>query len=99
MSLLVMFTLLLGTALATSGLTGWLIFGPLSYKHVAERHPNANAGNSALSPRFITWLASGRFRALRDPRLNGLATPAQVLSWCLVIGLVMTGIALLPRVL
>ena len=92
-----MFTLLLGVALATSGLTGWLIFGPLSYKHASERHPTANFGGSALSPRFIGWLAWGEFRSLRDPRLNGLATPAQVLSWCLVIGLVMSGLALLPR--
>lgn len=99
MEMTVMFTLLLGVALATSGATGWVIFGPLSYRHVLDRHPAQRVAGGALSPRYVAWLALGRFRALRDPRLDGLATPAQVLSWCFLGGLALSGIALLPRVL
>ena len=87
------FVLLLGLALATAGLTGYLIFGPLTYRHLQDR--NATVGASFLSPAFVRWLLLQRgYRGTPDRNLSGLATPAFILGWCLMIGAVLTAISL-----
>jgi len=84
MDILSMFLLLLATGIGLSGATGYLIFGPLAYRHLQDR--NATVGANAFAPRYLAYVFLGRFRAAGDRNLNGLATPAQVLLWCSAIG-------------
>jgi hypothetical protein len=84
MDILSMFLLLLVTGIGLSGATGYLIFGPLAYRHLQDR--NAAVGGHAFAPSYLAYVLLGRFRAARDRNLNGLATPAQLLLWCSVIG-------------
>lgn len=84
MDILSMFLLLLVTGIGLSGATGYLIFGPLAYRHLQDR--KATVGAHAFSPAYLGFLLQGRFRALQDRNLNGLATPAQVLLWCAISG-------------
>jgi hypothetical protein len=93
MGMLPMFLLLLATALGLSGATGYLIFGPLAYRHLQDREQTV--GGHAFAPRFLGFLLSGRFRTLGDRNLNGLATPAQVLLICAISGAVLSGLSLL----
>ncbi|ODU46430.1 hypothetical protein [uncultured Aquimonas sp.] len=86
MDILSMFLLLLVTGIGLSGATGYLIFGPLAYRHLQDR--KATVGGHAFSPAYLGFLLQGRFRALQDRNLNGLATPAQVLLWCAIFGIV-----------
>lgn len=87
------FLLLLGLALATAGLTGYLIFGPLTYRHLEDRQ--ATVGGSFVSPTFMHWLFIARgYKGTPDRNLSGLATPAFILGWCMWIGGVLTLIAL-----
>ena len=87
------FVLLLGLALATAGLTGYLIFGPLTYRHLEDRR--ATVGGSFVSPAFMRWLFLSRgYKGTPDRNLSGLATPAFILGWCLWIGAALTLIAL-----
>jgi hypothetical protein len=86
MDILSMFLLLLVTGIGLSGATGYLIFGPLAYRHLQDR--NAAVGAHAFAPSYLAYVLLGRFRAARDRNLDGLATPAQVLLWCSVIGAV-----------
>jgi hypothetical protein len=90
-----MFLLLLFVGLATSGLTGYVIFGPLAYRHQLDRDPQRQRTPDFV--RFTGWLMSGAYRALGDKNLNGLAAPAFVLAWSTVIGLVGSGVVLLAR--
>jgi hypothetical protein len=82
-----MFVLLIFIALATAGLTGYVIFAPLTWRHLQDRGRSAEAGGSPVTPGGLIWLLRGGFVPMRDPGLNGLARPAQILGWCLVIGL------------
>ena len=86
------FVLLVGLALATAGLTGYLIFGPLTYRHLEDRE--ATVGGSFVAPAFLRWLLVARgWRESRDRNLRGLAAPAYILGWCLVVGAVLTALA------
>lgn len=82
-----MFVLLTFIALATAGLTGYAIFAPLTWRHLLDRGLAEQAG-SPISPRGMVWLLRGGFAGIDDRNLRGLARPAQILGWCLVIGLV-----------
>lgn len=93
MDLLPMFLLLLATGLGLSGATGYLIFGPLTYRHLQDRRQTV--GSNAFAPSFLGFLLSGRFRALGDRNLNGLATPAQVLLICALAGAGLSVLSLL----
>jgi hypothetical protein len=87
------FLLLLGLALWTAGLTGYLIFGPLTYRHLQDRA--ATVGSSFVSPAFMRWLFLARgYRGTPDRNLSGLATPAFILGWCMWIGGVLSLVAL-----
>ncbi|HET9484730.1 MAG TPA: hypothetical protein VFO79_12295 [Xanthomonadales bacterium] len=80
------FLLLLTVAMAVSGAAGYLIFGPLTYRHLQDHDAHRAVGASSFAPGFFGWLLSGRYRAAGDPRLDGLATPARVLAWSFLIG-------------
>jgi hypothetical protein len=86
MDILSMFLLLLVTGIGLSGATGYLIFGPLAYRHLQDR--KATVGGHAFSPAYLAFLLQGRFRGLQDRNLNGLATPAQLLLSCAIFGAV-----------
>ena len=89
------FVLLLGLAFATAGFTGYLIFGPLTYRHLQDRKRTQGLGNSFVAPAFLSWLLLRRgWREHADPNLSGLATPAWVLGWCLLVGGVLTVVAM-----
>lgn len=64
-------------ALAISGLSGYAIFGPLSYRHLQD-HQRA-IGESAFDPAFLWWILAGRYRFHADPLLPKLAVPARAL--------------------
>ena len=84
MGVMAMFMLLLAVGIALSGATGYLIFGPLAYRHLQDR--KAAVGAHAFAPSYLAYLMRGEFRARADRNLNGLATPAQVLLYCTLLG-------------
>jgi hypothetical protein len=94
MQLLPMFLLLFTTGLGLAGIAGYLIFGPLSYRQADDR--GIEIGSHAFAPSFMRWILSGAFRSTGDPAITGLATPAQILGWCTIIGAVASGLLLLP---
>lgn len=89
-----MFLLLFSTGLAITGVAGYLIFGPLAYRQACDR--GMRVGGHAFAPSFLRWILGGAFRATRDRMITGLATPAQLLAWCAIIGGVLSGGVLLP---
>jgi hypothetical protein len=79
-----MFILLLATGIGLAGATGYLIFGPLAYRHLQDRRQTVGA--HAFSPSYLSYLLRGHYRARNDANLNGLATPARVLLICALVG-------------
>jgi hypothetical protein len=51
-----MILLLLSLAVWTAGLTGWLIFGPLTYRHLQDRDQHHGKGGWFFSPTFFCWV-------------------------------------------
>ncbi|MCG6117469.1 MAG: hypothetical protein MEQ07_04645 [Aquimonas sp.] len=84
MGVMAMFMLLLAVGVGLSGATGYLIFGPLAYRHLQDR--KAAVGSHAFAPSYLAYLLRGGFRARDDRNLNGLATPAQVLLYFAIVG-------------
>jgi hypothetical protein len=70
----------------TAGVTGYLIFGPLSYRHLMDREAEGGLGGSAFAPGFFAWLLRGDYRAMNDRGLDPLATPARIMLWTTAIG-------------
>ena len=93
MDLVPMF-LLLTVGMAVSGICGYIIFGPLAYVQARDR--KLQVGAHAFAPRFLRWIISGAFRATHDRAITGLATPAQILAWCTILGTLGSGLVLLP---
>lgn len=81
-----MFVLLSFIALATAGVTGYVIFAPLTWRHLLDRGLQDQAGGSPITPGGLFWLLRGGFTRFDDRNLRGLARPAQILGWCMVIG-------------
>jgi hypothetical protein len=94
MSTPLMFLLLFTTGVAVTGISGYLIFGPLAYVQARDR--GIRPGAHAFAPGFLHWILTGTFRSTRDRAITGLATPAQILGWCFIVGMVATGFTLLP---
>jgi hypothetical protein len=94
MPLIPMFLLLFFTGVGLAGIAGYLIFGPLSYRQAGDR--GIEIGNHAFSPAFMHWILAGTFRSTRDASITGLATPAQILGWCAVIGTLASAILVAP---
>lgn len=80
--------LLLLCSLATVilGLTGYVIFGPLTYRHLMDRR--TTVGSTSFGPTFLRWLLRGGYRAQHDPNLTGLAIPARIMA-----SIILTGVA------
>lgn len=79
--------LLLLSSLATAiiGLTGYVIFGPLTYRHQMDRR--ITVGPSSFAPPFWLWLLRRGWRAHADRNLTGLAVPAWIMLLVIIIGL------------
>ena len=88
-------TLLFGIALSTIGATGFAIFGPLTVRHLADRGMAGEMDGSCLSPAGLRWLLLARQRRHDDRSLNGLATPATIMLWLVLIGLLLLALRLL----
>ena len=84
MQMITMFLLVLTTGVGLSGITGYLIFGPLVFRHMQDR--DSTVGHHAFSPAFLGYVLRGDFRSQGDNNLNGLATPAQLLLWSCILG-------------
>lgn len=87
-----MFVLLFTTGLAVTGVAGYLIFGPLAYVQARDR--GIRPGTHAFAPGFLGWILLGRFRAGGDRAITGLATPAQLLVWCAIVGAIGSALVL-----
>ncbi len=95
MALLLFF--LSSLALAISGLAGYAIFGPLSYRHMQDRRHTV--GESSFDPVFLRWLLAGRYRFHADPMLGKLAAPARWLMLICLCGVAGVAIWLAIQVL
>ena len=92
------FLALLGVAVAISGLMAFVFFWPMALVHLRDRHRAQlqSFGSFAFAdPGALRWLATGRYRALRDPSLNGLCTPAMLSLWSIALSLAASGILML----
>ncbi len=87
---MILFFALIGVAIAISGALGFLFFWAMAQVHLRDRHSTnaaAGPGMGFASPRAIAWLFVGGYRRLGDPRLDGLAVPAQWSLWAVLVGL------------
>lgn len=92
---MILFLALCFVAAAIAGACALAIFWPLTLVHVRDRHPQVSAwmGDAAfVNPQALRWLASGRYRELADPGLDGLATPARLAIGVIIGGLVLAGL-------
>lgn len=90
-----MFLALTALAVAISGVLAFALFWAMALVHLRDRHPAtlASLGQFAfVSPPALGWLLMGRFRALADRSLNGLATPARIALWCTLAALATAGV-------
>jgi hypothetical protein len=58
--------------------------------HLRDRYPDVHArlgASGVLGVSTLLWLLAGRFRASRDPALDGLGTPARLALIVLLLGL------------
>ncbi|MEO7478163.1 MAG: hypothetical protein ABIT64_02905 [Lysobacteraceae bacterium] len=83
---------LLGLALAITGLMACAFFWPMTLVHLRDRHPDLHATLEAFDPASLLWLLAGRYRALNDPGLDGLAVPARIALIGLLFGLLNAGV-------
>lgn len=66
---------------AIAGFSALMIFWPLTLVHLRDRHPATVAQFGSfpfLDARALRWLLGGRYKALDDSALSGLATPARI---------------------
>lgn len=92
---MILFFALILLAVAIAGASALLIFWPLTLVHVRDRHPQVRDGFgdiAFLSGAAWWWLLDGRYRALGDRNLDGLATPARVSLITLLIALAGSGV-------
>lgn len=86
-TMLELLLLLMGIALATIGLTGYAIFGPLTCRHLQDRGRASEMDGSSLSPKGLMWILAGGYRRHEDTSLRQLALPARIMLWLVITGL------------
>ncbi|MFO7339394.1 MAG: hypothetical protein C0P65_006195 [Lysobacteraceae bacterium] len=92
---MILFLALCFVGVAIAGATAFVIFWPLTLVHIRERHAGTEADfgpGAFLAPAALRWLLGGGYRALRDPSLSGLATPARIALLTVFAGLGMAGL-------
>ncbi|MBB5208628.1 hypothetical protein [Chiayiivirga flava] len=90
-----MFLALICIAVAISGAMAFAFFWPMALVHLRDRHGalHSSFGDFAFaSPAALAWLLRGRYRGLRDTGLSGLATPAFLALWSMILALVAAGV-------
>lgn len=89
---MILFLALCFVALAIAGASALVIFWPLALVHIRDRHPELGrrlGPNAFFQPRAWMWLLRGDYRAVADRNLSGLATPARVSLFTIILGLVL----------
>ena len=89
-----MFLALICLAVAISGAMAFVFFWPMTLVHLRDRHPAVKQGFGSMaftSATALGWLLAGKYRALADPLLNGLATPARIALTCTLLALLSSG--------
>lgn len=71
--------LLLGIAFATVGATGYVIFGPLTCRHLLDRGQAQRMNGSSMSATGLLWILRGGYRDVADSNLRALAVPARIM--------------------
>lgn len=92
---MLLFLALCFVGVAIAGATAFVIFWPLTLVHIRDRHAGgaADFGPGAfLAPAALGWLLSGRYHAVGDRSLSGLATPARVALITIFVGLGMAAL-------
>lgn len=92
---MIQFVLMLSAATAIAGTGAFAIFWPLTLVHLQERHEAmaTRMGPAAfIKPSAIGWLLRGGYRAVGDPSLSGLATPARVSFIAALAGIVLVAV-------
>ncbi len=79
--------MLLGIAFVTVGVTGYVIFGPLTCRHLQDRGQAQRMDGSSLSPTGLLWILRGGYRQLDDAGLRALALPARIMLVLTLAGL------------
>jgi len=90
-----LFLALCFVGVAIAGFSAFLIFWPLTLVHVRDRHPAVAGGFgdfAFLDGNALRWLVGGRYHALGDRALSGLATPARIALCVIWFGLGMAGL-------
>lgn len=91
---MILFFALCFVGVAIAGFCAFVIFWPLTLVHVRDRHGALGIqwGEGAfLKPAALRWLLGGGYRAIPDPSLSGLATPARISLYVILFGLAMAG--------
>lgn len=89
-----MFLALICLAVAISGAMAFVFFWPMTLVHLRDRHPAVKQGFGSMaftSTTALGWLLAGKYRALADPSLNGLAIPARIALACTLLALLSSG--------
>ena len=92
---MILFLALCFVATAIAGACAFVIFWPLALVHVRDRQPGiaTQLGPGAfLKPAALAWLLRGDYRAVRDPSLSGLATPARLSLLVIMTALSLAGL-------
>lgn len=90
-----MFLALICLAIAISGTMAFVFFWPMTLVHLRDRHPAVKQGFGNMSFTAATalgWLLAGKYRALDDPLLSGLAVPARISLICTLLALLSSGV-------
>jgi hypothetical protein len=90
-----MFLALIAVAVAISGTLAFSLFWAMTLVHLRDRHFTVLQGLGTvpfIAFGALAWLLMGRYRALEDRSLNGLATPARLALWCTLGALAMAGL-------
>ena len=81
------FLLLTGFAIGICAAIAFVFFWPMALVHLRDRHSDLLDRFGAFAfgqPAALYWLLLGRYRALRDPSLSGLCTPARLALWTII---------------
>ncbi len=90
-----MFLALIALSIAIAGSLAFALFWSMTLVHLRDRHPTILTGLGRFAftaPTALGWLLVGRYRALADRALDGLARPARVALLCTLSALLASGL-------
>jgi hypothetical protein len=82
------FFFVMGLGFVVTGLTTYVVAWMLVAVHLRDHHPaeRARLGGFLFAPSAFAWYLAGRYRALRDRDLNGVAVLGSLGGWAIVLG-------------